>query len=144
MKISTKGRYAVRMMLDMALNNTGEPIRIKDISSRQNISDKYLEQIVSILNKAGFVKSIRGPQGGYKLSKSPEQYTIGMILRLTEGSLAPVACLEDEVNQCDRQDECVTLLLWKKLDTAIKSIVDTTTLADLVDWHNQKTDHYII
>lgn len=141
MKISTKGRYAVRMMLDMALNNTGEPIRIKDISSRQNISDKYLEQIVSILNKAGFVKSIRGPQGGYKLSKSPEQYTIGMILRLTEGSLAPVACLEDEVNQCDRQDECVTLLLWKKLDTAIKSIVDTTTLADLVDWHNQKTDH---
>lgn len=144
MKISTKGRYAVRMMLDMALNNTGEPIRIKDISSRQNISDKYLEQIVSILNKAGFVKSIRGPQGGYKLSKSPEQYTVGMILRLTEGSLAPVACLEDEVNQCDRQDECVTLLLWKKLDTAIKSIVDTTTLADLVDWHNQKTDHYII
>ena len=144
MKISTKGRYALRLMLDLAMNNTGEPIPIKDISQRQAISDKYLEQIISSLNKAGFVKSIRGPQGGYRLTKAPEQYTVGMILRLTEGSLAPVACLEDEVNECERQNGCVTLLLWKKLDDAIKGVVDTTTLADLVEWQQKKIDNYMI
>lgn len=144
MKISTKGRYALRLMLDLAVNNTGEPISIKDISQRQEISDKYLEQIISSLNKAGFVKSIRGPQGGYRLTKTPEQYTVGMILRLTEGSLAPVACLEDEVNECERQNGCVTLLLWKKLDDAIKGVVDTTTLADLVEWQQKKIDNYMI
>ena len=138
MKISTKGRYALRLMLDMALNNTGNPIRIKDIAARQNISDKYLEQIVSVLNKAGFVKSIRGPQGGYKLTKRPEQYTVGMILRLTEGSLAPVSCLDDEVNMCDRQEECVTLILWRKLDDAIKSVIGNVTLADLLEWNEQQ------
>ncbi|MEE0960875.1 MAG: Rrf2 family transcriptional regulator [Lachnospiraceae bacterium] len=144
MKISTKGRYALRLMLDMALNNTGNPIRIKDIAARQNISDKYLEQIVSVLNKAGFVKSIRGPQGGYKLTKRPEQYTVGMILRLTEGSLAPVSCLDDEVNMCDRQEECVTLILWRKLDDAIKSVIDNVTLADLLEWNEQQNGNYII
>ena len=144
MKISTKGRYALRLMLDLAVNNTGEPISIKDISQRQEISDKYLEQIISSLNKAGFVKSIRGPQGGYRLTKTPEQYTVGMILRLTEGSLAPVACLEDEVNECERQNGCVTLLLWKKLDDAIKGVVDTITLADLVEWQQKKIDNYMI
>ena len=87
MKISTKGRYALRLMLDLAIHNTGEPVRIKDIAARQEISDKYLEQIISSLNRAGYVKSIRGPQGGYRLTKAPEQYTVGMILRLTEGSL---------------------------------------------------------
>lgn len=144
MKISTKGRYALRLMLDMAINNTGNPIRIKDIAARQNISDKYLEQIVSVLNKAGFVKSIRGPQGGYKLTKRPEQYTVGMILRLTEGSLAPVSCLDDEVNMCDRQEECVTLILWRKLDDAIKSVIDNVTLADLMEWDEQQKGNYII
>ena len=144
MKISTKGRYALRLMLDMALNNTGNPIRIKDIAARQNISDKYLEQIVSVLNKAGFVKSIRGPHGGYKLTKRPEQYTVGMILRLTEGSLAPVSCLDDEVNMCDRQEECVTLILWRKLDDAIKSVIDNVTLADLLEWNEQQNGNYII
>lgn len=144
MKISTKGRYALRMMLDMALNESGDPVRIKDISMRQNISDKYLEQIVSVLNKAGFVKSIRGPQGGYKLTKAPEQYTVGMILRLTEGSLAPVSCLEDEVNECGRQTGCATLVLWHKLDDAISAVVDTVTLADLVEWQQQKADNYSI
>lgn len=144
MKISTKGRYAIRMMLDMALNNTGNPMRIKDIALRQDISEKYLEQIASILTKAGLIKSVRGPQGGYHLTSSPEKYTIGMILRVTEGSLSPVACLEDEVNQCQRQDNCVTLMLWKKLDDAILSIVDTTTLANLVEWHYNQIDHYVI
>lgn len=144
MKISTKGRYALRMMLDIALNNHGEPVRIKDISARQKISDKYLEQIISILNKAGYVRSIRGAQGGYLLVKKPEEYTVGMILRLTEGSLAPVSCLEFEENDCVRQDECVTLLLWQKLDDAIKGVVDTITLADLIEWQMQKVDNYSI
>lgn len=144
MMISTKGRYALRMMLDMALNNTGEPVRIRDIAARQDISDKYLEQIVSILNKAGLVRSIRGPQGGYKLTKTPEQYTVGEILRLTEGSLAPVSCLEDEINQCERQGNCVTVILWRKLNEAINGVVDHTTLADLVEWQQEKIDYYII
>ena len=88
MKVSTRGRYALRLMLDLALNNTGEPVRLKDVAKRQEISEKYLEQIISILNKAGFVKSVRGPAGGYSLKRKPEEYTVGMILRLTEGSLA--------------------------------------------------------
>lgn len=144
MKISTKGRYALRLMLDLAQNNTGEPVRIKDIAARQDLSDKYLEQIISILNKARFVKSIRGPQGGYRLTREPEQYTVGMILRLTEGSLAPVACLEDEVNICERQDTCATLKLWQMLNQAISDVVDRVTLADLVEWENEKLDNYVI
>lgn len=144
MKISTKGRYALRLMLDLALHDTGEPIRIKEISIRQDISDKYLEQIVSVLNKAGMVKSIRGPQGGYRLARAPEQYTVGSILRLTEGSLAPVSCLEDEPNECARQEQCATLLLWQKLNDAISSVVDTITLADLVEWQQERADFYVI
>ena len=119
MKISTKGRYALRLMLDIALNDAKTPVRIKDIAERQQISDKYLEQIVSSLNKAGFVKSLRGPQGGYRLTKKPEEYTVGMILRLIEGSLAPVACLDDDINNCTRADRCPTLILWEKLYDAI-------------------------
>ena len=144
MKISTRGRYALRMMLDLAVNNNGEPIRLKDISKRQGISDKYLEQIISILNKAGFVRSIRGPQGGYMLNREPKEYTVGMILRLTEGSLAPVACLDYEPNDCERRNECVTLILWEKLNDAIKSVVDNITLQDLVQWQMEKSDNYIL
>lgn len=144
MKISTKGRYALRLMLDLALNNTGDPVRVKDIAARQEISDKYLEQIISTLNKAGYVRSIRGPQGGYQLTKSPEQYTVGMILRLTEGSLAPVVCLDEEENTCDRQDTCATLQLWKMLNNAISNVVDKVTLADLVEWQEAKMNNYVI
>lgn len=144
MKISTKGRYALRLMLDLALNNTGEPVRIKDIAARQEISDKYLEQIISVLNKAGYVKSIRGPQGGYRLAREPEKYTVGMILRLTEGSLAPVPCLDGEVNDCDRQDTCVTLRLWQMINDAVSDIVDKVTLADLVEWNDQISGNYVI
>ena len=144
MKISTKGRYALRLMLDLALNNNGEPVRIKDIAARQEISDKYLEQIISTLNKAGYVKSIRGPQGGYLLTREPKKYTVGMILRLTEGSLAPVACLEDEVNSCPRQESCATLRLWQMLDKAIGDVVDGVTLEDLVEWQYQISDNYVI
>ena len=100
MKISTKGRYALRLMIDLAIHNTGEPISLKDVARRQEISDKYLEQIISILNKAGYVKSIRGAQGGYMLKKDPKDYTVGMILRVTEGSLAPVECVEEGMAEC--------------------------------------------
>ena len=144
MKISTKGRYALRLMLDLALNDTGEPVRIKDISIRQEISDKYLEQIVSVLNKAGFVKSIRGPQGGYRLTKKPEEYTVGAILRLTEGDMAPVACLEGEENDCPRASMCTSLRLWTMLDDAIKSVIDHVTLQDMLEWSMEAGNDYII
>lgn len=144
MKISTKGRYALRLMLDLAIRDTGEPVRIRDIAARQEISEKYLEQIISVLNKAGYVRSVRGPQGGYHLMKEPAQYTVGMILRLTEGSLAPVACLDGDVNTCERQENCVTLRLWQMLNQAVSDVVDRITLADLVEWHEQKGADYII
>jgi Rrf2 family protein len=133
MKISTKGRYALRLMLDLALNNTGEYITIKSIAARQDISEKYLEQIISLLNRAGYVKSIRGAQGGYKLAKDPGEYTVGMILRLTEGSLAPVDCLEEDSGDCKRSSGCVTRGVWVELYEAIRSVVDRITLQDLVD-----------
>lgn len=133
MKISTKGRYAVRVMLDLAANNTGECIKVKQIAERQGLSEKYLEQIISILNKAGFVKSVRGAQGGYRIAQSPENYTIGMILRLTEGSLSPVACLDDDVNECERCDTCETLSVWRDLADAINQVVDNVTIADLLE-----------
>jgi len=138
MKISTKGRYALRLMLDLAMNNTGEYITIKSIASRQEISDKYLEQIIIVLSRAGFVKSTRGAQGGYKLARAPEEYTVGMILRLIEGSLVPVACMEDEPNQCPRCEKCVTLDVWKELSDAISNVVDHITLADLVERQRAK------
>jgi Rrf2 family protein len=144
LKISTKGRYALRLMLDLALNDTGETIRIKDIAARQEISEKYLEQIIAVLNKAGYVKSVRGPQGGYRLARKPKDYTVGMILRLTEGSLAPVSCLDDDPNECSRQEDCVTIYIWEKLYAAINSVVDKYTLADLVEWELAKADHYVI
>ena len=144
MRVSTKGRYALRLMLDLALNNTGEPVSIKDISKRQDVSDKYLEQIISVLNKAGFVKSIRGAQGGYMLKKAPEEYTVGMILRLTEGSLAPVECVEEEETLCSRKQTCATFTVWKKMHDAINSVVDNITLADLVEISEKQADNYII
>lgn len=141
MKISTKGRYALRLMLDLAMNDNGQNIKIKDIAARQMLSDKYLEQIITMLSRAGYVKSVRGAQGGYRLTKRPEQYTVGMILRLTEGSLAPVACLEDEENECSRADCCATLELYKRLDEAIRSVIDNMTLQDLADLQMQKNSN---
>ena len=144
MKISTKGRYALRMMLDLALNEENGYIPIKEIAKRQGISDKYLEQIISILNHAGFVRSVRGAGGGYKLTKKPSEYTVGMTLRLTEGSMAPVSCLEDEVNTCDRAESCVTLGVWKKLYSAINDVVDNITLEDLVEDTKNISGDYVI
>ncbi len=143
MRISTKGRYALRLMLDLATNSNGSPIRLKDVARRQDISEKYLEQIISVLNKAGYVRSIRGPQGGYMLQKAPREYTVGMILRLTEGSLAPVECVEAG-GVCRMEESCATRILWKKLDDAISNVVDNVTLEDLMDWQPQRACDYVI
>jgi len=145
MKISTKGRYALRLMLDLALNHTGEYISIKSISARQEISEKYLEQIITQLNRAGFVKSIRGAQGGYMLAKNPSEYTVGMILRLMEGSLAPVSCLDNDDNNCDRAATCVTQEVFQNIMDAVANVVDNITLADLVVRYQEKSEPiYII
>lgn len=144
MKISTKGRYALRLMIDLGENNTGTPVSLRDVAKRQGISEKYLEQIISILNKAGYVRSVRGAQGGYLLRREPKEYTVGDILRLTEGSLAPVTCVEDEDMPCERQDNCVTVIVWKKINEAINNVVDNITLQDLVDWQNEKNGNYVI
>lgn len=140
MKISTRGRYALRLMIDIAIHSGGTPVRIKDIARRQMISEKYLEQIVSVLHKAGFVRSSRGPQGGYRLARSPEEYTAGSILTLIEGSLAPVSCLEAAENECPRQEYCSTLRLWEMVDTAVQKVVHEVTLADLRDWQREMTE----
>ena len=144
MKISTKGRYALRLMIDLAENSSGNPVSLKDVAKRQGISDKYLEQIISVLNKAGYVRSVRGAQGGYLLKSDPETYTVGMILRQTEGSLAPVSCIEDDEIICDRQEQCVTLIVYKKINDAISNVVDNITLQDLVDWQSEKNGTYVI
>ena len=138
MKISTKGRYALRLMLDLAYNHTGSFIPIKNISQRQDISDKYLEQIITQLSRAGLVKSARGAQGGYMLAKEPQEYTVGEILRLLEGNLAPVACVDDTKDACTRADECVTTEVWREIKDAVNKVVDNITLADLVEQQRQK------
>ena len=147
MKISTKGRYALRLMMDIALHQEeGSPVRIKEIAGRQELSTKYLEQIIAVLNRAGYVRSIRGPQGGYLLARPAGEYTAGMILRLTEGSLAPVACLDNEgtAAACSRADDCAALILWKRLNTAINDVVDQVTLQDLLDWQEKSADGTMI
>jgi Rrf2 family protein len=144
LKISTKGRYALRMMLDIALHDNGVPVRIKDISARQEISLKYLEQIVSALVRAKYLKSVRGPQGGYLLAKKASEYTVGDILRVTEGSLSPVECLAGDVNDCPRRGSCVTLRLWEELDEAISKVVDSYTIEDLKNWNAGMINDYVI
>ena len=133
MKVSTRGRYAIRIMLDISMNGDGGPVSFKDVSQRQGISIKYMEQIGSMLTRAGFLNSVRGAHGGYSLANKPSEYTIGAILRVTEGPLVPVLCLEDEGNACARTSNCMTYPLWEKLNDAINEVVDNTTLQDLID-----------
>ena len=133
MMISTKGRYALRVMIDIAVYSNGNYISLKDISARQEISVKYLEQVISLLNKAGFLHSLRGNNGGYKLAKEPSSYTAGDILRAAEGSLAPIASLQDEQNRCSRRDQCTTLSFWEQYYRVITDYVDGVTLQDLAD-----------
>lgn len=145
MKISTKGRYAVRMLLDLAEHGGDGYVALKDIAKRQEISKKYLEQIVAILNKSDILKTSRGFQGGYKLAQTPDKYTVGMILRLTEGSLAPVSCLEQELNQCERCAECPTLFVWEGLNKLISEYLDGITLQDILDKQKESySNNYII
>ena len=132
MLISTKGRYALRIMLDLAQRDPEEYTVLNDIAERQGISEKYLESIVAVLSKAGFLIAVRGRGGGYKLARTPETYTVGSILKLTEGPLAPVACLESCENNCSRAENCKTLPMWTKLDTLIDDFLEGITLADLL------------
>lgn len=141
MKISTKGRYALRMMLDLAEYQKDGYVALKDIAERQGISKKYLEQIVPILNRSTILKTSRGFQGGYRLSREPENYTVGEILRLTEGNLAPVACLEHDPIECGRKDECATLHVWQGLYKVICDYLDGITLQDIID-HKKPTNHF--
>lgn len=132
MKISTKGRYALRVMIDLALNGDENFISLKDIATRQEISNKYLEQIIAMLNKAGYLKTARGNSGGYKLAKKPNEYLIGDILRATEGDLTPIYCLTEE-GECKRKENCRTFSFWKGLDDVINEYVDSKTLEDLIN-----------
>lgn len=145
MRISTKGRYALRMLLDLAEHGNNGFIALKEIAQRQNISKKYLEQIVPILNKSDILQTNRGFQGGYKLAKSPDKYTVGMILRLTEGSLAPVPCLDREPVQCERSEDCITLPIWKGLNKVVSDYLDGITLQDILDRQKERyANDYII
>lgn len=143
MKISTKGRYALRMLLDLAIHRNDGYVSLKDIAARQNVSKKYLEQIVPILNRADILLTNRGYQGGYMLSKAPDKYTVGEILRLTEGGIAPVACLDRDPIGCERADDCLTLPIWKGLYKAILDYLDSITLQDILDAQTQGNDYVI-
>ena len=132
MMISTKGRYALRVMIDIAEHCNGEYIPMKDVVKRQQVSQKYVERIMTMLSKAGFVEAVHGKGGGYRLNRSPDEYIVGDILRLTEGSLAPVACLDCDAEECERADQCRTLPMWKELNDRITDFFDGITIADLM------------
>lgn len=137
MKISTKGRYALRMIVDLAINQNDSFVSLKDIAERQNISKKYLEQIVPMLNSSGILRTTRGNKGGYMLAKYADKLTVGEILRATEGTLAPVVCLEFEPNTCSRKNECSTLFVWEGLYKAVSEYLNSVTVQDIID---RKTD----
>ncbi len=145
MKISTKGRYAIRMMIDLAQNDTGEYISLRDISRRQDITVKYLEQIVTSLTRAGFLRSQRGNNGGYRLARDPSEYKVGDILRVMEGNLEPISCLLDDPSECPRSESCMTLPFWRGLSKVINDYVDSYTLQDLLDNANANAGYdYVI
>ena len=136
MKISTRGRYALILMLDLANHNRGVPVPLKETAKRQQISEKYLEQIINPLTKSGLVKSFRGAQGGYTLTNPPEATTVGEILRVLEGSLSPVDCVDHP--NCANSDHCVSLSIWKKMKVALDEVVDNITLADMAAEYAEK------
>lgn len=139
MKISTKGRYALRMMIDMAENQKNGPVALKDISERQNVSKKYLEQIALVLSRDGVMQGTRGHQGGYRLIADPRDCTVYDILESVEGSMHPVACLDHAPNDCERCNGCETLYIWQGLDDAIREYLQGITLQDVLDrMHNKE------
>lgn len=133
MLISTKGRYALRVMIEIASHEKDEVVPLITIAEKQDISEKYLESILVVLSKAGIIEGIRGKGGGYRLTRDPKDYSVGEILRLTEKSLAPVSCLDCKPNKCERAANCKTLPMWEKLDTIICNYLDSVSLADLID-----------
>lgn len=145
MRVSTKGRYALRMMIDLAEHLDEGFISLGDIARRQCISKKYLEQIVPIFHQSDLLRANRGSQGGYMLSRSPSKCTVGEILRLTEGSLAPVACVDREPVECDRSADCPTLPVWKGLAKVVNEYLDGITLQDIIDKKRERdTFNYVI
>ena len=145
MMISTKGRYALRVMIDIAEHQHDGYIPLKEIAARQEISEKYLEAIVKSLVKERYLTGLRGKSGGYRLTKTPEEYTVGSILRLTEDSMAPVACLEPGAKACEHASECRTLPLWKGLDKVINDYLDSITLQDILDQQRERyANDYVI
>lgn len=135
MKISTKGRYALRVLVDLAEHSVDRNVSIREMAARQKISDKYLEGIVARLGAAGYVKSVRGKYGGYQLTKEPKDYTVYDILAATEDSIAVVACLEEEVNTCPMSEGCRTLPLWEHLQNHLREYMQSLTLQDVIDRH---------
>jgi len=145
MMISTRGRYALRLMLDLAEHQGNSHVPLKDVAQRQDISKKYLEQIIPVLNRSEMLLTVRGYQGGYRLARRPKDYTVGEILRATEGSLAPVACLEGQQNACSRRADCATLPIWTGLDKVINEYLDSITLQDILDQQlAQRGNDYVI
>ena len=136
MIISTRGRYALRVMLDLAQQTTDRYVPLKEIANRQDISEKYLEQIINPLTKSGLVKSYRGAQGGYILTREPKDITIGEVLRILEGSLSPVDCVDNPM--CPNSDTCVSLSIWKKMKEALDDVVDNISLADMAEEYKEK------
>ena len=141
MMISTKGRYVLRVMTDLASQDSGAYIPMKDVAARQDLSLKYIEKLMPVLSGAGLVEGVHGKGGGYRLTRAPEEYVVGDLLRLMEGTLAPVACLQQGASPCPRAAECKTLPLWSKLNRAISDCLDGVTLADLTE---ERTDNYVI
>lgn len=141
MLISTKGRYALRIMVDLAEHQTEQYTPLKDLAQRQGISEKYLEAIIKLLVKARLLNGLRGKGGGYRLTKAPEEYTVGEVLRQTEDSLAPVACLDGNALPCHRSSECRTLPVWQGLNTVINEYLDSVTIADLMRSPPAGSDH---
>jgi len=144
LKVSTKGRYALRLLLDLAEHRGEGFISLKEIAERQGISKQYLEQIVSLLNTSNMLRTNRGKQGGYMLAKQPSDYTVREVLRITEGSLAPVTCLEEEVNLCDKATYCKTLSMWTGLQKVINDYLDSVTLQDMVEQCQESVDNWVI
>lgn len=132
MIVSTRGRYALRVLIDMAEHSEDDRIPLKEIAERQEISQKYIEAIMTLLSKNGFVDGVHGKGGGYKLNRKPEEYKVGDILRLTEGTLAPVVCLEKGAEPCVKKAECRTVGMWTKLDDLIENYLDSVSVADLM------------
>lgn len=143
MKISTKGRYALRMAVYLAKHQRDEYVSLKNIAESESISKKYLEQIVPMLNRAGLLRTTRGNKGGYLLTKKADEITVGDILRATEGNLAPIACLEYEVNDCPRKEQCSTLYIWEELYQQITGYLDSITLQDIVEHDGSGNDYSI-